>query len=510
MTTSPDTRRHGLGRRLRSSLLQAVQGAGSAVQRFPVAVLCLAAMGIGVNARIADIAIVPEALQGRIMETLGAAVFFNIALTLLIEQRPLPSRRILLASGLTIPLAVLAYAWRPFDDAGYVWQSAAALSIFALPFAGRGRVGPWNLLLRSFAAAALAGFATLAFLSGGILLAELFRLLFDIGPTWEAYAHVVATAVCVVGPLATLGLLPQAATERASARIVRPMRSFLSLVLAPMLIAALIVLHLYALRVAIEGLGSQVDMAWIVPVLTVNLWLVRILADPMEGPPHLDLIRRFWPFALIVPVILFVPALWHETARGWTEGVYYAALLVAAGVCVGLVQILKRWRSDLRLFFAVPAVLLLASLIGPWGTASMLMSPPVGRASADLPQDVGPAITARTQFGPFASESVDVTGFDRVLPVVSVMAQPVQPTGSAFTSRFDGPVLVLAAAGRERRFDLAAMLASLRSRPDQPLAGALTSDDGVTIGYALRFLTLAGEEPETGEFTLLLRQADWR
>ena len=189
-----------------------LSAAGGAVSRFPFTVLCLLAAAILANAWIAGYGALSGSQQRHILAALSVAVLWSVGVASALSAAG-RSRMVTHAAAATAGVVAGCIAWfhEPFEDAFWVLQLASLLFLFVVPFIRRSEpVGLWTFVLRSFAAFGLAFVAVLAFVSGMVLLVELFRLLFGIGPGWETYAHVYATALLLVGPMATLGLFPDA------------------------------------------------------------------------------------------------------------------------------------------------------------------------------------------------------------------------------------------------------------------------------------------------------------
>ncbi len=481
--------------------------AGGAVSRFPSTVLCLCVAALLANAWIAGYGDLSGSQQRHILAALSIAVLWSVAISTAFAAagRSGAVSHVASAAGAAVAGCV-AWFHEPFQDASSVLQLASLLLMFVMPFLRRPEpVGLWTFVLRSFAAFGLAFVAVLAFVSGMVLLVELFRLLFSVGPGWKTYAHVYATALLLVGPVATLGLFPDAGKGPPSARLAGLVRSFLTFVAVPLLMAALIVLHLYAIRVAVTGDLAGRDMVWIVPVLLLDLAFVRFLAVPFAGaeaPVAVRAVRRFWPLALPVPLVLFMLAFSAESSRGWTLELYYALLFCLVCAVLGFMQLVPASRGDPRWFLGLPAVALVASLFGPWGAAAVTSQMPAR-------QQPTPAVSFSDYNAP-AAPALPAGGFDLVLPDAAI-GQEAGNASLDFTVRFDGRDLVLDYSGAEPvRFAMAPALQAISGQPDAPARGMLTATSGETLFYDVKFLRLMDGQPQIGRMTILLRAADWK
>jgi hypothetical protein len=484
-----------------------LSAAGGAVSRFPFTVLCLLAAAILANAWIAGYGALSGSQQRHILAALSVAVLWSVGVASALSAAG-RSRTVTHAAAATAGVVTGCIAWFhvPFEDASWVLQLASLLFLFAVPFIRRSEpVGLWTFVLRSFAAFGLAFVAVLAFVSGMVLLVELFRLLFGIGPGWETYAHVYATALLLVGPMATLGLFPDAGKNPPSARLEGLVRGFLTFVAVPLLIAALVVLHLYAIRVVVTADLAARDMVWIVPVLLLDLAFVRFLSQPFggtQGPMPVRAVRRFWPLALPVPLVLFTMAITAESARGWTLELYYSALFCLVCAILGVMQIVPALRGDPRWFLGLPAVALAASLFGPWGAAAVTSQMPARQPAAP--------VASFSDYNAPSAPALPTQGFDLALADVA-LGQDAGNASLDFAARFDGGDLVLdPSGGAPVRFAMAPIIEAIAARPSVPARGMLTAASGETLFYDVKFLRVVDGRPQIGRMTILLRAADWQ
>lgn len=484
-----------------------LSAAGGAVSRFPFTVFCLVVAASLANAWIAGYGDLSDSQQRHLLAAVSIAVLWSVGISAAFAaagRGGAPAHVASAAAGLAA--GYIAWLHEPFEDASTVLQLASLLFMFVVPFLRRSQpVDVWTFVLRGLAAFGLAFVAVLAFVSGMVLLVELFRLLFSIGPGWKTYAHVYATALLLVGPMATLGLFPEAGSGTPGSRLQGLVRSFLIWVAVPLLLAALAVLHLYAIRVAVTGDLATRDMLWIVPLLLVDLAFVRFLAVPFAGadvPGTVRAVLRFWPLALPVPLLLFVLALVAESARGWTLEVYYAALFCLVCAVLGVMQLVPRLRGDPRWFLGLPALALTASLFGPWGAGALTAHMPVQPRATPVP--------SFSDYNAPAAPALPVGGFDLVLPDLA-LGQERGDASSDFSARFDGQDLVLVHSGAASvRFAMAPIIKATAARPEVPARGVLSAASGERLFYDVKFLRVVDGRPQIARMTILLRATDWR
>ncbi|MBB3998295.1 DUF4153 domain-containing protein [Aureimonas pseudogalii] len=355
---------------LRRGLLQATS-------RFPVTALLVLAFGIvstlTLHGRFAD-----EMDPVRLLAVLAGAAAVSLAVSLAFEGR-LRTRLAPVAMEVLAAAAVGAAIWfgRPFA----IHAPALVISaLCAVPLAATlGRGSPlrfWSFTLWACVGVALAFLSVLLFVFGLYLLLEMIRYLFRTDLFADADGYILTVGVTLVGPLFALGRLPATGEDAPSFdvddRLVRTVRPLFDWVLAPLVLATALVLHVYVGRIALTGEVPRGQIGWIVASFSMLVLLLRIAADPFRDGPSSPLRWTFrgWPFLLALPLALLAYALTQRiSAEGFTAERYYLALWSLAVFCILLAQLAKRLRGDIRVVAAVPVVLLALSTVGPWGVA---------------------------------------------------------------------------------------------------------------------------------------------
>lgn len=376
----------GLSGMFRAFSARAALHAGSAVMRFPVAVLLIIAFSVVANLIVRDVEGVDQLTVLRVLAMLSGGAAASVAVRLAAESRGASGKTLILAPLGAAALAALAIrVGAPFALNAPALVTALILVIPLAPFAGRGTPGEfWTFALWTALGVGLAFLSVALVVLGLAAILEMVRYLFDFGLGSDAYEHIFTTAFTLIGPLFALGRVPVLEEIRAWAigddRLAVAVRSLAEWVAAPLILATALILHLYAGRILITGELPRGQVGWIVTFFLISVLALRIAVDPFTsgGAAPTRLFARIWTVALVIPLTLLAYAIWlRVAAHGFTLERYFLALGgVAAGVCV-LLQLLPRLRGDIRVLAAVPVILIALSGIGPWGAPSV-----VGRSQA--------------------------------------------------------------------------------------------------------------------------------
>ncbi|MBO0663429.1 DUF4153 domain-containing protein [Jiella sp. MQZ9-1] len=355
------------------------RGTEIALVRFPVASLGFIAIAILSNMEVAghDFDRIDDLLW--LIGALYCGAVAAVSATLAGEARDWRDLPIQLAAlGVATLLAAVVYFGGRAENHLPALTPALTLLVPLAPFLGRG--GPvrfWTFTLWSFVGAALAFLSVLLFVVGLSAIFEMVRFLFDIGLSATDYEHIYVTAFTLVGPLFALGRLPRSFEDRpafAEDRLVSGVRLLISWVAIPLALTTALVLHLYAVKIALAGRLPQNAVGWIVTFDAFLVLALRIAAEPFLATGGLPsrLFAKSWGVILIVPLILAAIGIWQRiAAEGVTLERYYVALAILAAVIVLACQLVPRLAGDIRLMALVPIALVGLSAIGPWGAASV-------------------------------------------------------------------------------------------------------------------------------------------
>ena len=418
--------------------------------------------------------------------------------------------------------------------------------------------------------------SVLVFCVGAQAILTMIRFLFDFSLVSRLDAHLYTAALALVGPLFALARVPDLGSLEAESatddRLLRAVRPLFEWVLAPLLLAAALVLHLYAAKIGWTGSLPRNEVGWIVLTYTLLLLALRIALEPYAGSASgpVRFLFQLWAWSVVVPLALLALALQQRIATdGVTTERYYLALwwLSVAG-SIALMGVPKV-RSDIRVLVALPALLLVTSTIGPWGVADVVGRSQMHRIDAEFVTrrtatrdelDRIPSAEARSLYSRLAAlEDVGELGrlrgrladvppddpiwtegetagaiFARLIgtspaPVAPVEAPPPAETAPALIDLrgYDHALFVTDASGAVRLSENGTHLGiRFADRNDRlslssvPAAGASTFDFVTEGGRHVRLhvRTVAatpatGEQPRTVtdlEALVLLREAEWR
>ncbi len=174
-------------------------------------------------------------------------------------------------------------------------------------------------------------------------------------------------------------------------------------VLTPLLFAYALILYAYAAQILVTLTLPQGTLGWMVLAFCITgaaNWL--LLFPPfMRERPLVRFFRRFWFWLTLVPLALFILAVFIRLdAYGWTE---LRALLVLGGIwALVLAAFFLTRRGDIRLIPALAGLLLLCAGLGPWNVSALSVADQAHRLKQALQQagftgrDSSPAWTDET------------------------------------------------------------------------------------------------------------------
>jgi hypothetical protein len=196
-------------------------------------------------------------------------------------------------------------------------------------------------------------------------------------PRW-IYGNIWLICAFLVLPWAWLALSPEDFREETKTGAQQEFTSravglLVVYILIPVTFAMSAVLAAYVVKVIVEGSFSSARLGLMSVAYGAGFIVVMLMAWPQRE--HHGLVRLFWrawPFLLIMPVVLLIPALWIRISEfGWTPSRYFALMLglwIAGVMVVGFVM---RSREDLRIVPGLLAALLMLGAFGPWGIADV-------------------------------------------------------------------------------------------------------------------------------------------
>jgi hypothetical protein len=350
------------------------QGAITALERFPVALIALAAFALFNNLAISEvIRPAPGVVERAGMALIGAAIIAT-AFVLLAERHGLAFA---LRHGGSILLAAIVGAslwlWEGLAVAWPALFAAAVLAVPLAPYVRRSPQGFWDFIWRLVQAGTLAFVAVVVFCVGLSAIFASVDYLFGFPVDGSVYAHVWSIGLVFIGPLAALSLVPADFPESDGVGetdlIVVGVRLLADYVAVPLLAVFALIIHLYALKIAVTAEWPKNQIGWMVLAFGLAVLAVRILFHPFShvGLMPSRLFLRWWAPPLVVPLLLLVVAVWQRISDvGVTPDRYGLALFALFLGLVLAAQLYPRLRGDIRVIPAFGALCLLLASFGPW------------------------------------------------------------------------------------------------------------------------------------------------
>lgn len=366
--------RRGLFGALRSML----PDVGEAFTRFPLPLLCAAALTILLLLDVEDSIDLAKDDRLRLYTGLAAGFLWFLAADVVAQSRrwSLWPRLLLYVLGLAAIVATQVYAAEiQFDRFLFIW--GLALIVGTAPYF---RYGPqnaafWQFNHRLWLGAFLAIIGAVLFAGGLWLIIETLEFLFDLtfGKRWIDDIWIIALGF--IAPLNWLSLVPSdfgeevplgdqgEFTSRAVAIIVK-------YILVPLLLIYTAILYAYAVQIVVDGVLPKGRLSWMVLAYGATGMLTALFAWPTRKSGG-ALVRFFWRnwFLLMAGpvVLLFLAAYVRIEQYGVT---YERYLLILFGAWLGIMALLfGLWRHgrDIRLLPATLALALIVGSLGSWG-----------------------------------------------------------------------------------------------------------------------------------------------
>ena len=351
---------------------------GEAFTRFPLPLLCAAALTTLLLLDVEDVIDIARDDRFRLYAALVAGFLWFLASDILAQSRhwSLGPRLVLYIVGLGAIVATQVFAAEiRFDRVLFIW--ALVLIVGIAPYIRRGpqNAAFWQFNHRLWLGAFLAIIGASLFAGGLWLIIETLEFLFDVtfGRRWIDDIWIIA--LCFIAPLNWLSLVPNEFgeevplgdqgefTSRAVAVIVK-------YILVPLLLIYTAILYAYAVRIAADGVLPKGRLSWMVLAYGATGMLTALFAWPTRksGGALVRFFWRYWFFLLTGPaVLLFLAAYVRIDQYGVT---YERYLLILFGAWLGVMAILfGLWRHgrDIRLLPASLALVLLIGSLGTWG-----------------------------------------------------------------------------------------------------------------------------------------------
>ena len=362
----------------------------TAVWRFPLPVLC--AIGITlIHWPIIDAGgDLPRLSRFSLSFVLVAAFFWTWAAALYGEaaKRPLVSAilciigLLVIAYSFDLPRALRIWLlWDPHSD----WTNMRAPQLFLVsalvifstlaPYPARSasQSAYWQFSHKWFVGLIAAGAGAVAAWIGWWAILETAEILFYIPRQSDLLEKGATIAICLVFPLVWLSLTPSNFAEETRTGddqefTARAVALLVTYILIPVTVVLSGLLAAYVVKILFNGTFLTSRLGFTSALYAGGIIGVALMAYPQRSESgYIGLFWRAFPYLLIAPNILLIPALWVRVAEyGWTPARYLALLTVIWVVVIAVAFVLPRW-GDLRVIAGTAALLLALTAFGPWG-----------------------------------------------------------------------------------------------------------------------------------------------
>lgn len=256
--------------------------------------------------------------------------------------------------------------------------------------AGTDDNGIWMFNARLALAVILSGLVTVVFGGGLSAIVESIRYLFGVDFDSDIHEHIWVTGATLIGAVYGLSMVSRDLAEdvdpnRTSGLLVSGTSLLLNYLLVPLALIYVVILHLYAGKMAIEWelpKGQVGIMVLIFSLGGAGIWLV---ASPWRGTGSalLRFFTRNWFLFLIVPLCLLAIGTWRRIADYGVTPERYGLVALGLWVAFLIIWFAVRGRSIRpRVVLGSLCVLLVATSFGPWGAGSVSIASQQSRLAA--------------------------------------------------------------------------------------------------------------------------------
>lgn len=244
----------------------------------------------------------------------------------------------------------------------------------------------WYFNLQLAIAAAMGVVACVIVCGGLSLLLGSCRYLFEVAVPDSIYSYIWTTGASLLGPLFALAMVPANADESFVAGVKpelteKAIFNVLSFALTPLVLIYAVMLHIYAVKIAITATMPKGEVGRLVLTFGIIGTATYMVAYPWReaGLRPVRWFMRSWFWLMVVPTLLLTLAVWKRIAEyGVTPERYFLCLFAIWLAAMAVYMGMARGRMDLRAIPASVAIALLASSFGPWGATSVSIRSQLG------------------------------------------------------------------------------------------------------------------------------------
>lgn len=374
------------------------------LRRFPFASLLIVLVTVFALLLINVIEVDDEDFWIRLLAGLGTGAFFATAGALFAEAR---GRRGLLEQALIYIPALVTIGLLQITDTRFAlpWF-LPIIGIFAMSLSlASGAPGDgqrrqdifWWSNSRAITTAVIAGVSGILIVLGLFAIHWSMNFLFNLEISWIFENWLLPVVIFLLIPLYWLSTLPSLDEFGADALapsdfLVRSCGFIGQFILIPFVLAYAVILHAYAVQVALAWQLPEGLLSWMVLYFLLAGLVTWLLTHPafMREKPLVKLFRRSWFWLTIVPLVLLALATWVRIdAYGLTP---LRVILVAIGLwtaALTLAFLWKRGEADIRLIPGLAGVVLIALSVGPLNPENLSRWQQLMRLDALLAEGVG-------------------------------------------------------------------------------------------------------------------------
>ena len=346
---------------------------------------------------------------------------------------------ILISVASAVIAAALGYFTKVFDtNLLFLFAGLIPVLMIAPHLKDDARQGAiWLFNLRLGLAALLAVIVAALFAAGLSAIVEALNFLFDAGIDSNLHEHIWGTAASLIAPIYGLSLMPRDLgeevdiTSQKDTLLARGVSVLVNYVLVPVIVVYAVILHAYAVKIALEKNLPKGQIATMVTIFALGGTGAWLIAWPWReaGTRVLRWFIAGWFWLTIIPAILLAIAIWRRITDYGVTPDRYGILLVAIWVaCLTAYLAYRRNRADMRAILGGIAILLLVGSVGPMGANGLTISSQLTRFAKFLEANglviAGKAVTpsaklpseAVIQGYSFLGTLQNVDGLDRLRP----------------------------------------------------------------------------------------------
>jgi hypothetical protein len=419
------------------------------LSRFPIPVAIATSLAILLNLQVAHIIRMSDTLESQLIFAFSAAFLAGFAAHLWALRRNLATVWNL-GTALAAAGAAAAIQSLHGDLYGQSLIALFGLALATMCTAHLRRAAAiesfWRFNLQLGIALGMALVALLIVCGGLSLLLASLTFLFDF-TVGNSHAHIWSTGAVLFAPLFALSMVPVEFDQPFSLSpnpdlIEKSVSTVLNFALVPLILVYSVVLHIYAVKIAIVRIMPKGEIGWLVLAFGAIGTASYMVAYPWRdvGYRPVRWFMRSWFWLMILPTVLLMLAVWQRIGEYGVTPERYCLVLFALWLAAMVAYLgSTRGRMDLRVIPASLAIGLVLSSFGPWGAAATSVRSQLaqlqrvldkakllsdGRLKLDPPRvaTFKHIVWSNARIASILKSLYDLNGLDRLAPVFSSVA----------------------------------------------------------------------------------------